>query len=332
MGDSWWFKMSGLIPLDPRIDLASDEWDSLQEEINNFFINLPENTKDAYLNDIQKYFWFLKLNKIHPYKARQIHVEEFMRFISLQGGKIIDGKAYPAKDRTFNRKLAALSSFYKYLGSKRIITEDPTAFVKFRKVPLKIETNDLSNESVQRLFELIPEDNFKHCRDKAINATFFYTGMRRKEVMDLKFGDYKKHNGHSFFKARVKGGKDADIPINSELEIILDKYLLKLKEVGIILENHHPLFGSLQNPYVRLSPNGISLIFNRWVDKLGLDYDTSPHSARATFIGELHDNNVPLDENAEASRHNDSRITKAYIQRKKLIEKSPIYGISFKKK
>lgn len=307
----------------------SSVWDSLQIEVNNFFLNLPPNTKEAYLIDLKQFFRFIKQFNVHPYFVTQTHVEEFMNILSNNGGKSIGGKKYPCSDRTYNRKLASITSFYNFLGQKKKISHNPTEFVKRRIMPLRVETNDLSNAKIFELLDLIPDSNYQYSRDKALIATLFYTGLRRAEVASLKLNNFQTLKDKKFFKVKVKGGRIEEIVINKSLEAIISKYLMHSRVLGLKVSEIEPLFSSLSNPQKHLTGRGIYDIFKKWSNKLRLDYKVSPHSARASFIGALYDMGVSLEDNANSARHKDANMTKAYIKRKKGLELSPVYDLKY---
>ena len=312
-----------------RHDSSLHDWSTLREEINSFLMNKPENTQISYTNDLSKFFKFLSLIHIEPLHCKQIHVEEYMKFVSLKGGRIVDNKGTPAKDRTYNRKLATIKSFYSFLGSKRIISIDPTAFVTFRSMPFKVETNDLSNQKVSELLSLIPFDNFKHSRDRALIAMFFYTGLRKSEIKNLLIGDYKNYKDKKILKVRVKGGYEKDIPVNPELVIHIEHYLKTAKSEGLEIRAGSALFLPLSGNPKGISGEGIHKIFMKWVRKLKLGYKVSPHSARATFIGALSDMGVSLDASADIVGHKDPKMTKAYIKRRKELGDSPVFDMKY---
>jgi site-specific recombinase XerD len=310
-------------------ELIPGDWETLREEVNSFLLNKPKNTQISYKSDLTKFFKFLTLIHVHPLSCKQIHIEEYMKFVSLKGGKIINNEGTPAKDRTFNRKLASIKSFYNFLGEKRVIALDPSAFVSFRSMPFRVETNDLSNKNVAELLNLIPSDNFKHARDKALMATFFYTGLRKSEIQNLKVSDYKNYKDKKIFRVKVKGGYEKDIPVNPELVKHLEHYLKLAKKEDRELSPDSSLFVALNGNAVGISGEGIHKIFMKWVRKLRLGYKVSPHSARATFIGALSDMGVSLESSADIVGHKDPKMTKAYIKRRKELSESPVFEMRF---
>lgn len=309
--------MSELTKTDISVDIGS--WEILQEEINSFFYNLPKNTQDAYKTDLKRFFKFLQLKRVSPLEVRQIHIEEFMKYISMKGG--LNGK--PSSDRTYNRKLASLKSFYGFLGEKRIISLDPTSFVNYRKMSLKVETNDITNEKVAELFSLIPEDNFKHSRDRALIGVLFYTGCRSSELRNLRIKDYGAIRNLKVLFFKTKGGESRKVPVHPELEKMLEHYFKICRATGFKLIDDDPLFFSekIKEPLARSSINDI---FEKWTRLLKLDYKVSPHSARATLIGALHDKGINLKDQADAVAHKDVKMTLAYNKRKQLLDQSPL--------
>lgn len=306
-------------PMKYQLGMVIKEAD--QEDVALFFYSLSPNTYDAYSYDLKLFFAFLELKGLSIYDTRQIHIEEFMNFVSINSGK----NQKVCSDRTYNRKLSALKSFFNYLCEKRILNINPCAFVKLRNIPLVVVTEYIEKLRILELFELIPSDTLMHKRDRAIMGVLFYTGCRVMELVNLKIKDYCFHAKGKKLVFVTKGNKPREVPVTPELQLVLDDYLqARFEELGY--SDDDPLFTNLKcnQPLARSS---INLIFKKWVRKLKLPYKTSPHSARTSLIVILSENRVDLKKQAETVGHASIAMTNAYNNKRAMLEESPIMDI-----
>ncbi|MFA5583633.1 MAG: tyrosine-type recombinase/integrase [Bacteriovoracaceae bacterium] len=292
-----------------------------REDIALFFYNLSPNTLNAYKYDLDLFFRFLEMKGLVLYQARQIHIEEYMKFVSMHGGN----KARKCSDRTYNRKLSAIKSFFKYLCEKRILETDPCSFVRFRKIPLVVETEFISSEKIRELFALIPSDTLRYKRDRALLGVLFYSGCRVSELRNLKIKDYGFYAHGRTLDFVTKGNEKRQIPVPQNLAEVMNDYLqARLSEMEYF--EGDALFTNLKSnsPLYRSSINDI---FEKWSRKLGLPYRVSPHSARTSFIVMMDENRVDLKKQAETVGHKNVAMTIAYNKKRQMLDKSPVLDI-----
>jgi integrase/recombinase XerC len=88
--------------------------------------------------------------------------------------------------RTVNRKLSVLRSYYKYLVRNGTLTVSPLKTHKPLKMAAKVPL-PFSEEEVNKVLEgdFYP-DNYLGVLQKTILTLFYYTGIRRSELINLK--------------------------------------------------------------------------------------------------------------------------------------------------
>jgi len=102
----------------------------------------PENTKEAYIRDLNIFLRFLEENytDIPPQNISSHHLEEFMAYIFDLG----------LCSRSQARILSGLKSFFKYLTIENAITENPTHLIEgpklSRKIPDTLSFTDLNRQ------------------------------------------------------------------------------------------------------------------------------------------------------------------------------------------
>jgi len=89
-------------------------------------------------------------------------------------------------NRSINRKISSLKSFYKYLQKIKIIQNNPLSSHKALKTPKKIQVPFSIKEVNEVLSNITNYDSFEPSRNKLIVELFYSTGMRRAELIHLK--------------------------------------------------------------------------------------------------------------------------------------------------
>jgi site-specific recombinase XerD len=117
---------------------------------------------------------------------------------------------------------------------------------------------------------------FEMFRNYAILATFLYTGLRCKELLELRVTDVNLSSGN-ILVVNGKGTKDRNIPIHFKLKRILQNYISEVKRLK---KNSPYLFTGVQSEKP-LSYKNISSICKKISIETGVKF--TPHCLRHTF-------------------------------------------------
>ncbi len=303
-----------------------------------FFENYTsEHTRNNYRTDLNKFFEFLSENypklKGLPDVERN-HIIKYRNFLSEAGG--VGGR--PSAPKTVARKLASLSSYFDYLVEKGLKEFNPVQSVKRPRREVLKPTQALEKEQVRALFELLSEGDkasssrFLH---KALLVTFFMTGMRKSEILHLKYRDYREINDFKVLEFIGKGGKVGQKVLHPMCVEALEEYLQWMSDQGRKHETEDWLFQPTRNPKdptnlnKPLNPRTINEIVAGYGKKIGLNFSISPHSARATFIGELLEAGVDIYSVAREVNHSSVKTTQEYDKRRKKLSDSPISKLNY---
>jgi len=150
-------------------------------------------TVDAYSRTLQRFFGTLGKT---PDQITERNVFTFAHGIGPSGRK-------PAAI-TIGARLAAISSFYRFLIRMKIVTSNPCDQIERPRVSPS-PPRGLTAEEIRRLLAAIP-DTMTGARDRAIVIFLALTGRRRSEVLNLKASDIIRAGG-IFYTYRGKGGK-----------------------------------------------------------------------------------------------------------------------------
>lgn len=235
------------------------------------------------------------------------------------------------------RKLSALSSLFEYLCEKNAVTHNPVKGVKRPKAENNEgKTPAIGDEQARALLSAPLEDTLKGVRDRAILATFFYQGLRRQELCDLRVRDYQRRGGVMVFCVHGKRDKIRYV----EVEPITQHYLaLYLGASGHGDNLPSPLFRPVRN---RSTTQGIEKHLNpksvydnivlHYAKQVGITADTHGfcvHSGRATAITNALENGADFGRVQEWAGHANISTTRMYYKLRKKVEDSPSFKVRY---
>lgn len=276
-------------------------------------------TRDAYTRDLRKFLQFIdqSFRGLNELQVEHPHLVAF--------------KDYLLRDdysqRSVNRLLATLWSFYDYLMDLELIDKNPVSRVKRFSIPKEVRTQDLSDEQVLNLLAAIDESTGAGKLHKAVLSLFFTTGMRHREVSHLQFKCLDEENGFTIIRYTAKGSQEMVTPLNPKVLTALGDYLRWCEarrypmgpEDYIFRPTRNAHSGNLNKP---LDPKSLNYIIKKYAKKSGVTGKITIHSARSTVIGMLLDKGHALERVADFVGHKNISMTKAYNKRKLRIQQS----------
>jgi len=206
------------------------------------------------------------------------------------------------KNRTVNRKLSCLRSFFKFLFREGYIKSNPTKLISGPKQEKNLPSF-LTEEEVLKLLENIPLKDEHNFRDKAILETFYSTGMRISELVGLNISDIDFISGT--VKVRGKGKKERLLPIGEKAISALKDYLERRKkkdEEAVFLNR----FGK------RITGRAVRDIVAKYVKLVSIKTGVSPHTLRHSFATHLLERGADLRSVQELLGHTNISTTQIY--------------------
>ena len=209
-------------------------------------------------------------------------------------------------EKSINRKISSLRSFFQYLKRKEHIEKNPMSKIIAPKIPKRLP-EFIREDSLEKLFDTLNEDEtYASLRDRLIIELLYSTGMRRAELISIKEGDIKFHDG--LLKVLGKGNKERLIPINGRLLEKLEK-LIQLKNENF--ENY--------NEFLFLTDRGKQVypkfVYNKVIALLSLVSTAkkkSPHILRHSFATHLTNNGADINAIKELLGHANLAATQIY--------------------
>tara|TARA_B100001059_G_scaffold184565_1_gene186158 strand:- start:327 stop:1205 length:879 start_codon:yes stop_codon:yes gene_type:complete len=267
----------------------------------------------------EKFIAYLKFEKrysVHTLTAYERDLNDFLIYAEIKGlNEFSDLSASyirswivylienGLKNRSVNRKLASLRSFYKWLVKEQIIESSPMAKVSGPKsekhLPQFVKESELKLDKLQGLFK----DNFEGKRDALMFELFYQTGIRLSELINLKLHDIQ----HGQIKVLGKRNKERIIPIANSLYEQIEKYIElrqdKTKKTPelLVLESGNKLYPAFA--YRKI---------NSYLGKVTTLEKKSPHVLRHTFATHMLNRGTGLETLKDLLGHANLSATQIY--------------------
>ncbi|MCF6350258.1 MAG: tyrosine-type recombinase/integrase [Flavobacteriaceae bacterium] len=210
-------------------------------------------------------------------------------------------------NRSINRKISSLNTYYKFLLKVDSIEVNPLAKHRALKTSKKVQIPFSENEISLVLDDLNFDDSFQGVRDKLIIELFYSTGIRRIELVQLKLQDIDVSN--RTLKVLGKRNKERLLPLlNSVIEAI-KRYLIKRQELQIINDKAY-LF--LTKKGVKIYETLVYRIINDYFSKASTKVKKSPHILRHSFATHLLNQGADLNAVKELLGHSSLAATQIY--------------------
>jgi len=263
---------------------------------------------------IEKFMRYLEIEKnysLHTCLNYRIDLQEFAHFIKDIPLNNIDHlilRKYLAQlkqrnlsARSINRKLSCLRSFFKFLYREGYISFNPCSLVSGPKQQ-KLLPQCLTQEEMAKLIDSVVLKNERGLRDKAILETFYSSGMRISELVNLDITDVDFISG--IVKVKGKGKKERLLPIGEKALEAIRGYLEKRnKDTDAVFLNK---FGK------RISSRAVRNIVSKYVHLAALKRGVSPHTIRHSFATHLLERGADLRSVQELLGHANISTTQIY--------------------
>jgi integrase/recombinase XerC len=258
-------------------------------------------TLKSYKHDLNSFDEFIKSIHEKDNSLLNVNKEDIKAFIGFLSEKKFS-------NRSINRKIACLKSFYKFLQKIHKISYDPLELITSLRIKKEIQV-PFSKEEMQNLLNHLENftNDFIGRRDSLIIEFLYYTGIRKNELTTLEIKNINlKEN---ILKIKGKGNKERIIPIHEKLS---QKILIYLEERKDFLKakEHDFLIVSKkgQKPYDKLIYN----VVHTYLGKVSTKLKKSPHMIRHTFATHLLEMGADLNAIKEILGHSNLASTQIY--------------------
>lgn len=212
-------------------------------------------------------------------------------------------------NRTVNRKISSLKTYYKFLLKTGQIEINPLAKHKALKTSKKIQVPFSEREIVDVMEMMQAEDNFEGLRDRLIVELFYSTGIRRAELMNVKLNDVSFPQ--KTIKVLGKRNKERIIPLLPAVLNTISEYL-PFREQLEKIEDAEELF--LTSKGVKIYETLVYRIINSYFSLASEKVKKSPHILRHSFATHLLNEGADINAVKELLGHSSLASTQVYTQ------------------
>ena len=245
------------------------------EIINNYKDYLlqndkSENTVYAYVTDVNLYSKYLEKKEMNLYTSDNVAIMGYIQHLLNQG----------KSERSINRIVISLRSFYGYLKSRSLVNDIPKISYKSSRTTKKLP-QILTVEEVDKIIRSVDKDGPKGIRDNALLELMYATGMKVSELISVNVEDVNLDL--SFVKCIDNKHFERLIPIGRSACRAIEEYLAirdQVADAGVT-----NLFVNLNGQ--KLTRQGIWRIVKEYSHRAGIDKDVNLNTFRHSFAVHL---------------------------------------------
>lgn len=263
------------------------------------------NTTAAYKNDLGQFLTFLQNGRFdHISSWNQVTEEVVGNYVTYMKTQ----QTYASS--TVARKVAAVKSFFNYLGARELIDTNPAKAVDSPKVKKRLPQT-LSPEEVEQLLAAPgKKETPKNLRDAALLTILYATGMRVTEVVSLSVSDIDLKNQR--LACISEDDETRHIPFDKETHTVLATYLQNGRPS--LLKNRTETALFLNHRGQQLTRQGLWLIIKAYAEQVGLNQAVTPHTLRHSFAAHKLNSGSDVQEVQKLLGHANISTTQIYTQ------------------
>ena len=293
---------------------------SLVKLINNWQLHLSnrkklaEHTISAYLLDLHSFLKFLQIYKnkeVSVTTIKKLSLEDIRAFLSEKSNK-----DHTAKSRS--RYISSLKNFLNFLSEEKNFAFSFLANIAHPKIPDSLPKAINLNEIETILGDLKNSNLWSDYRDFTIIYILYLTGLRISEILSITQNNIIDNS----LLIKGKGGKERIVPLLTEGQKILQKYI---KKQPFSLTKNEAIFRGIKGGI--LNPRLIQRKLKSLREQYLLPSFTTPHSLRHSFATHMLEGGANLREIQEILGHTNLNTTEKYtkVSKQKLLEQYKKY-------
>jgi integrase/recombinase XerC len=253
-------------------------------------------TVEAYQRDVNQFVDFLKdefeLNDLVQVKTTMVK------------SYIVKLKEEGLTNRSINRKISTLRTFYKYCLRENLMEKSPMTGVKALKLP-KTLVKFVTETDINKV-SFGDEADFPTLRDHLLFEMLYQTGMRQAELRGLHDNDVDKMAMQ--LKIHGKRNKDRFVPLSREMIQLIAQYQA-LRDATFTTKADRLL---LNDKGEEMSPQYVYNKVHHMLEGVTTLKQKSPHVLRHTFATHLLDEGASLVAIQKLLGHEDLATTQIY--------------------
>ena len=245
------------------------------------------------------------LTQFAAYLAKTYELEDLTKVTTLMvKSYVVQLKERGLENRSINRKMSTLRSFYKYCLREQKVEKTPMTGIKAMKQP-KTLAKFVSETDINKV-SFSDADDFPTHRDRLLFELLYQTGMRQAELRGLRDADVDKFG----MKLKVLGkrNKERVIPLSKQMVTMIEQYQA-MRDAAFAARADRLL---LNDKGDEMSPYYVYNKVHQMLEGVTTLKQKSPHVLRHTFATHLLDEGADLRAIQELLGHQDLATTQIY--------------------
>ncbi len=235
-------------------------------------------TVEAYQRDMLQFADFMR-TEFEIEDLTQVKTTQVKSFI-------VHLKSEGIENRSINRKMSTLRTFYKYCLRENLMEKSPMTGIKALKQP-KTLVKFVTETDINKV-SFGDEADFATVRDHLLFELLYQTGMRQAELRGLTDGDVDKMGMQ--VKIHGKRNKDRIVPLSREMIVLIDQYKT-LRDATFAVKADRLL---LNDKGEEMSSSYVYNKVHHLLEGVTTLKQKSPHVLRHTFATHLLDEGASL--------------------------------------
>lgn len=270
--------------------------------------NYAERTRITWQHSL-RYFaqWCADRDLTRPAWITQPILERYQRQLSLQPG----AQGQPLSWRTQVSRLGAIQAFFKWLTKHHYLTANPASELELPRRRHRLPRDVLTAREAEAVLNQCDVTTWLGLRDRAILETFYSTGLRRQELINLHLTDLDAERGTVFVR-QGKGGTDRVLPIGDRACAWIERYRREVRPGLAVSPDGGTLFLTCHGE--RLTPHGLSKLTHQYLLQAGIGKSGSCHVWRHTCATVMLENGADIRYIQQLLGHVSLETTQIYTQ------------------
>lgn len=260
-------------------------------------------SRKEYLRSLGQFIMYLRSEfSINELKVEREHVNAYKNHLLLN---VKNSKS------SINKKLAVVSSYYRFLVEKRVVGENPCQYIRRFRMANIGKSVAITRDEIELLYRSLKFETFIEIQKKTMIVLLFETGMRITSILTLKIGFIKKDCGKYILEFEQKGGTIHRVILNDLTLAYIGRYLEELQKITGEQDANGFLFLSRGGRLIETK--NFSKMLKRVAARAGISSSIHPHTARVSYIKKRHGEGVDIYTIRKEVGHSSVRTTERYL-------------------
>lgn len=271
--------------------------------VNNY---APGTIRDRRVHLGYFFSWCEERGLTKPVEITRPIIERYQRYL-FHYRKKRDGKPLPVG--TQHARTVPIRTFFKWLTRNNHIPSNPASDIDLPRSEFRLPKQILTAAEAETIINVPDITEPLGLRDRAMLETFYSTGIRRAELVNLSIYDLDPDRGVLMIR-QGKGHKDRMVPIGERAVSWIQKYLYEARPLLIVPPDDATLF--LTGRGERFNQDSLSILTRGYVNRSGCGKKGACHLFRHTMATLMLENGADLRSIQEILGHANLATTQIY--------------------